>query len=98
MDYLLQLPEQLSPQLKSLRRAAGMSQAKLAQHLGVSQSRVAAIESDPSAISVRQLMEVLRILNAVVLLRMREPTSCEERSGDPVKPLIKKQGKPQGIW
>ncbi len=43
-------------------------------------------------------MEVLRILNAVVLLRMREPTSCEERSGDPVKPLIKKQGKPQGIW
>src|SRR5260370_621751 len=60
MDHLLQLPDQLALHLKSLRKAAGVSQAQLAQRLGVSQSRVAAIERDPAAISVRQLMEILQ--------------------------------------
>lgn len=71
MDYLLQLPHQLSTQLKSLRRVAGMSQAELAELMGVSQSRVAAIERDPASISVRQLMEILRLLEAQLVIRAR---------------------------
>lgn len=71
MDHLLQLPDQLALHLKSLRKAAGVSQAQLAQRLGVSQSRVAAIERDPSAISVRQLMEILQLLDADLLMRPR---------------------------
>lgn len=71
MDHLLQLPAQLALHLKSLRKAAGVSQAQLAQRLGVSQSRVAAIERDPAAISVRQLMEILQLLDADLLMRPR---------------------------
>ncbi|WP_447916302.1 helix-turn-helix domain-containing protein [Delftia acidovorans] len=71
MDHLLQLPDQLALHLKSLRKAAGVSQAQLAQRLGVSQSRVAAIERDPAAISVRQLMEILQLLDADLLMRPR---------------------------
>ncbi|EZP48063.1 helix-turn-helix domain-containing protein [Delftia sp. RIT313] len=71
MDHLLQLPDQLALHLKSLRKAAGVSQAQLAQRLGVSQSRVAAIERDPAAISVRQLMEILQLLDADLLVRPR---------------------------
>jgi HTH-type transcriptional regulator / antitoxin HipB len=71
MDHLLQLPDQLALHLKSLRKAAGVSQAELAQRLGVSQSRVAAIERDPAAISVRQLMEILQLLDADLLMRPR---------------------------
>ena len=71
MDHLLQLPDQLALHLKSLRKAAGVSQAQLAQRLGVSQSRVAAIERDPAAISVRQLMENLQLLDADLLMRPR---------------------------
>ena len=71
MDHLLQLPDQLALHLKSLRKAAGVSQVQLAQRLGVSQSRVAAIERDPAAISVRQLMEILQLLDADLLMRPR---------------------------
>lgn len=71
MDHLLQLPDQLALHLKSLRKAAGVSQAQLAQRLGLSQSRVAAIERDPAAISVRQLMEILQLLDADLLMRPR---------------------------
>lgn len=71
MDHLLQLPDQLALHLKSLRKAAGVSQSQLAQRLGVSQSRVAAIERDPAAISVRQLMEILQLLDADLLMRPR---------------------------
>ncbi|MPT02075.1 MAG: helix-turn-helix domain-containing protein [Pseudomonas sp.] len=71
MDHLLQLPDQLALHLKSLRKAAGVSQAELAQRLGVSQSRVAAIERDPAAISVRQLMEILQLLDVDLLMRPR---------------------------
>ncbi|MDC2862211.1 helix-turn-helix domain-containing protein [Delftia sp. DT-2] len=71
MDHLLQLPDQLALHLKSLRKAAGVSQAQLAQRLGVTQSRVAAIERDPAAISVRQLMEILQLLDADLLMRPR---------------------------
>src|SRR5256885_1116006 len=91
MDHLLQLPDQLALHLKSLRKAAGVSQAQLAQRLGVSQSRVAAIERDPAAISVRQLMEILQLLDADLLMRPRAdavaspasaPRSEERRVGE----------------
>ena len=43
MDYLLSITDQLAPQLRSLRKARGLSQAQLACELRVTQSRVAAI-------------------------------------------------------
>ncbi len=69
MDYALNFPEQLSLHLKSLRKAAGLSQARLAQLLGVTQSRVAAIEKDPATVSLGQFMEILQLLGAELVMR-----------------------------
>lgn len=69
MDYPLNFPAQLSLHLKSLRKAAGISQTQLAKLLGVTQSRVAAIEKDPAAVSLGQFMAILQLLDAELVLR-----------------------------
>ena len=73
MDFALKFPEQLGLHLKSLRKAAGLSQAELAILLGVSQSRVAAIEKDPAAVSVGQFLTILKLLNAELVIRQEDP-------------------------
>jgi HTH-type transcriptional regulator/antitoxin HipB len=72
MDYVISIPDQLTPQVRSLRKARGLSQKDLAVRLGVSQSRIAAIESNPSSISVGQLMGILAILDVQLVLRDRQ--------------------------
>jgi HTH-type transcriptional regulator / antitoxin HipB len=69
MDYLISVPGQLAPQLRSLRKVRGLSQTDLAKRLGVSQSRIAAIESNPTAVSAGQLLEILTVLGANLVLR-----------------------------
>lgn len=69
MDYLISISDQLAPQLRSLRKARGLSQADLAGKLGVSQSRVAAIERHPAAVSAGQLLAIIQALNVDLVLR-----------------------------
>ncbi|EXU79028.1 XRE family transcriptional regulator [Comamonas aquatica DA1877] len=69
MDYTLNFPQHLGLYLKSLRKAKGMSQAGLASLLQVTQSRIAAIEKDPSAVSVGQMMAILELLGAQLVVR-----------------------------
>ena len=73
MDFVLTFPEQLGLHLKSLRKAAGLSQVELASLLGVSQSRVAAIEKDPAAVSLGQFMAILKLLHAQLVIRQEHP-------------------------
>ncbi len=64
MHFTLQTPAQLPSQLRSLRNARGLSQADLGRLLGLSQSRVARIESGAAQVSVQTLMAVLAQLGA----------------------------------
>jgi len=73
MDFVLTFPEQLALHLKSLRKAAGLSQVELATLLGVSQSRIAAIEKDPAAVSLGQFMAILKLLRAQLVIRQEHP-------------------------
>jgi|APFre7841882724_1041349.scaffolds.fasta_scaffold411825_1 HTH-type transcriptional regulator/antitoxin HipB len=68
---LLQLPSQLGPHLLSLRRAREITQRVLAARLGVTQARIAAIEGNPGAVSMNQLMAILSALGVDLLLRPR---------------------------
>lgn len=77
MDYVLNFPEQLGLHLKSLRKAAGLSQSKLAELLQVTQSRVAAIEKDPASVSVGQFLSVLRLLDATLVVRQGAPATLD---------------------
>ncbi|SEL49051.1 HTH-type transcriptional regulator / antitoxin HipB [Roseateles sp. YR242] len=69
MDYPVTLVTQLKQHLRSMRKANGLTQAALAQRLGVGQSRVADIEANPGVISVEQLLQVLTALNAQMVVR-----------------------------
>ena len=73
-DLALQLPSQLGPHLRSLRRARKMTQSALAARLGVTQARIAAIEANPAAVSLGQLMTILAALGVDIALRPR-PTN-----------------------
>jgi HTH-type transcriptional regulator/antitoxin HipB len=79
MDYPLQLPDQLTPYLKSLRKEHGLSQAQLGQMVGVGQARMADIENSPGSVSVDQMMKVLAALDARLFIRQwigtREPAA-----------------------
>lgn len=75
MKQILSLSRQLGPLLQSARKSAGLSQTALAQRLGISQSRVSAMELDPGSISVEQLLALLAALNHEVLVQPKQGTS-----------------------
>jgi HTH-type transcriptional regulator/antitoxin HipB len=67
--------------LQTARKSAGLSQTALAQRLGISQSRVSAMELDPGSISVEQLLALLAALNHEVLVQPKQGVAVE-RGGD----------------
>jgi HTH-type transcriptional regulator/antitoxin HipB len=64
----LQTPAQLSAQLRSLRKARGLTQADLGKLVALDQTRIAKIERDPRLVSLGQLMQILAALRVRVLL------------------------------
>ncbi|EEA01439.1 transcriptional regulator, XRE family [Burkholderia sp. H160] len=62
MDYAIKTLSQLRPILQGFRKAAGLTQAAMAAHLGVTQQTYAQLEANPATVSVERLFRVLRIL------------------------------------
>jgi HTH-type transcriptional regulator/antitoxin HipB len=93
MDYLISIADQLAPQLRSMRKARRLNQYDLAVKLGVSQSRIAAIERNPSAVGVGQLIELLKILGVDLILRDTQTHSSVNQTTSCVSDNL-----PQGEW
>ena len=55
---------QLGPYLKSLRRARGWSQEQLGARIGLSQERIAKIESAPEKVRFDSLLTIMMALGA----------------------------------
>ena len=104
MDYPLQLSAQLRQILKSLRKARGLTQAGLAQRLGLVQSRIADIEAHPGAVSVEQLLQVLTVLGAQWLVRdAAGPSAAHARAGEAASTrstttISQADTEPKGQW
>jgi HTH-type transcriptional regulator/antitoxin HipB len=96
MDYLIAISEQLAPQLRSLRKVRGLNQTDLALKLGVTQSRIAAIERNPAAVSAGQLLELLKVLGVDLVLRDTQAPA----GGTSPQPGISNTPNtgPQGAW
>ena len=93
MDYLISITDQLAPQLRSLRKVRGLSQADHAFKLGLSHSRIAAIERNPAVVSAGQLLDFLKILGVDLVLRdTHAPVGVTSPESD-----IPDTG-PQGEW
>ncbi len=69
MDYPIHFADQLKQHLRALRKSRGLTQAQLAQRLGVVQSRVADIEANPASVSVEQWFRLLAALDIQCILR-----------------------------
>ena len=93
MDYLIAISDQLAPQLRSLRKVRRLSQADLAVKLGVTQSRIAAIERNPAAVSAGQLLELLKVLGVDLVLR-----DTHTQTADTATPPKTSDTGPQGAW
>jgi HTH-type transcriptional regulator/antitoxin HipB len=63
MQFLLQTVDQLKPLIQGFRKQAGLTQAAMAERLGITQQSYAQIESNLNATSVERLYMILRILN-----------------------------------
>lgn len=80
----IQLAQQLSVHLKSLRKARGLTQADLGVRIGVKQTRVAEIERNPGAVSVDQLIQILHALDArLVLADVLAERACDSPTRAP---------------
>ena len=62
MKQILSVADQMGTLLQAARKSAGLSQTALAQRLGISQSRLSAMELNPASISVAQLLPLCAAL------------------------------------
>jgi HTH-type transcriptional regulator/antitoxin HipB len=74
MNYPIDTPTQARAVLRALRHGRGLSQAQVGQLLGVSQKRVARIESAPDRTSFDQIAKLVAILGGRVVIEDTGPT------------------------
>lgn len=84
MSFPIRITDQLTPHLRALRKARGLTQAQLGELLGVKQARIAEIESNPGTVSLEQLTRVLAALGATLHLHAAESGA---RALSPVAPV-----------
>lgn len=68
MDYPISTLSQLRPILQGFRKKAGLTQAAVANQLGITQQSYAQIEANPASTSVERLYRVLRLLDVDLTL------------------------------
>lgn len=71
--HTVRTAQQLAPLMRAFRRQAGLSQAQLAEQLGISRQAVGALERDPASASFERLMRIWAVLGLEVSLRQRSP-------------------------
>lgn len=73
MQQVLSVPSQLGVLLKAARKEAGISQVKLAERLGISQSRMSHMELNPGSVSLEQLLALFGVLGLEILVGTKNP-------------------------
>jgi HTH-type transcriptional regulator/antitoxin HipB len=69
MHHLIATPDQMAQLLAASRRQAGLTQAEAAARLGISQSRISALETDASALTLAQLLALCGIYGLQLQMR-----------------------------
>ena len=71
MKQILSVADQAGPLLRAARKSAGLSQTVLARRLGISQSRLSAMELDPGSISLAQFLAMCSALRLELLVQTK---------------------------
>lgn len=78
MNYPINTSAQARAVLRALRQARGLSQAQVGQLLGVSQKRVARIESAPDRTSFDQITKLVALLGGRVVIEDTGQVACKK--------------------
>ncbi|MBK7052880.1 MAG: helix-turn-helix transcriptional regulator [Rhodoferax sp.] len=73
MQQILSIADQAGPILQAARKAVGLSQTELARCLGLSQSRLSAMELEPASIRLDQLLTLCSALQLELLVQTKAP-------------------------
>jgi HTH-type transcriptional regulator / antitoxin HipB len=71
MKQVLSIADQFGALLQASRKSAGMTQTELARHLGLSQSRLSALELNASSIRLDQLLTLCSALDLELLVQTK---------------------------
>jgi HTH-type transcriptional regulator/antitoxin HipB len=74
MRQLITTPAQVGEILRGRRKARGLPQQHLAARLGVSQSRLSALEADPAGLTLERLLALANQLGLELVLQDRSDT------------------------
>ncbi|ADG17746.1 transcriptional regulator, XRE family [Paraburkholderia atlantica] len=77
MLHLITTSDQLAQLLAASRRQAGFTQTEAAARVGVSQSRISALETDASGLTLIQLLALCGAYGLQLQLRDKNPPSAE---------------------
>ena len=82
MNYPIKTLKQLPLVLKAFRKEQRLTQAAMAEKLGITQQSYAHFEANPETATLERLFTVLRLLNVNIVLE-QTPPSMAERGGPP---------------
>lgn len=68
-SFVVRTPRQLTTLMRAFRIKAGLSQAELADRLGVSRQAISALERNPESATFERLMRVWAVLGLEVALQ-----------------------------
>lgn len=75
MSYSIKTLSQLAPILKGFRKEKGLTQAAMAERLGITQQSYAYFEANPATATLERLFMVLRMLDVEISLDEASPAS-----------------------
>ncbi|MDM0087102.1 MULTISPECIES: helix-turn-helix transcriptional regulator [unclassified Variovorax] len=73
MRQVLSVHSQFGVLLKAARKSSGISQAKLAERIGISQSRMSHMELHPETVNLEQLLAIFSVLDLELLVGRKHP-------------------------
>lgn len=73
MDFTIQTLDHLKPLIQGFRKKANLTQAAMAEKLGISQQSYAQIESNLASTSVDRLFTILRLMNVKLQMTDSDP-------------------------
>lgn len=86
MKQVLSVASQAGPLLQAARKSAGLSQTGLAQKVGLSQSRLSAMELNPGSINLDQLLGLFSALDIELVVQSRPSSAKGLRVAEPQRP------------
>jgi len=86
MKQVLSIASQAGPLLQAARKSARLSQTELAARLGLSQSRLSAMELNPGSINLDQLLALFSALDIELIVQSRQQHGDALQAGEPKRP------------